>query len=70
MLGGTSVDIGMRRRADRAHGEGLPATPLERTAADVLAWDLARGEPPLAVELAPDREAQLPAEVDAATRRR
>ncbi|MFE0189514.1 hypothetical protein [Streptomyces sp. NPDC059008] len=25
----------------------MPATPLEVTAADVLAWDVERGEPPL-----------------------
>jgi 2'-hydroxyisoflavone reductase len=25
----------------------MPATPLAVTAADVLAWDRARGEPPL-----------------------
>jgi len=25
----------------------MPATPLEVTIADVLAWDRARGEPPL-----------------------
>ena len=31
----------------RARAAGMPATPLEVTAADVLAWDRARGEPPL-----------------------
>jgi 2'-hydroxyisoflavone reductase len=37
----------------------MPATPLAGTAADVLAWDRERGEPALAVELAPEREAEL-----------
>lgn len=36
-----------RRSAAAARAVGLPATPLERTAADVLAWDRGRGEPPL-----------------------
>jgi nucleoside-diphosphate-sugar epimerase len=37
-----------QRSAARARAAGMPATPLEITAADVLAWDRARGEPPLA----------------------
>ncbi|MBC7372702.1 MAG: NAD-dependent epimerase/dehydratase family protein [Frankiales bacterium] len=49
----------MRRSADRARAVGLTATPLAQTAADVLAWDRERGEPPLAVELSPEREAEL-----------
>ena len=36
-----------QRSAARARAAGLPATPLEVTAADVLAWDRQRGEPPL-----------------------
>lgn len=36
-----------QRSADRAHAWGMPATPLARTAADVLAWDRARGLPAL-----------------------
>ncbi|MFC5723931.1 hypothetical protein ACFP1Z_27575 [Streptomyces gamaensis] len=36
-----------QRSPARARAAGLPATPLEVTAADVLAWDRARGEPPL-----------------------
>lgn len=32
----------------RARAAGMPATPLEVTAADVLAWDRQRGAPPLA----------------------
>lgn len=36
-----------QRSAARARAAGMPATPLAVTAADVLAWDRARGEPPL-----------------------
>lgn len=36
-----------QRDPARARAAGLPATPLEVTAADVLAWDRQRGEPPL-----------------------
>ncbi|MFD9127648.1 NAD-dependent epimerase/dehydratase family protein [Kitasatospora sp. NPDC059571] len=38
---------GQQRSAARARAAGLTATPLAVTAADVLAWDRARGEPPL-----------------------
>jgi 2'-hydroxyisoflavone reductase len=37
-----------QRSPARARAAGLPATALEVTAADVLAWDRQRGEPPLA----------------------
>jgi nucleoside-diphosphate-sugar epimerase len=37
-----------QRSPARARAAGLPTTPLEATAADVLAWDRQRGEPPLA----------------------
>jgi 2'-hydroxyisoflavone reductase len=36
-----------QRDPARARAAGLPATPLETTIADVLAWDRDRGEPPL-----------------------
>ena len=36
-----------QRSAARAHAWGMPATPLATTASDVLAWDRARGLPPL-----------------------
>jgi len=36
-----------QRSPARARAAGMPATPLEVTAADVLAWDRERGEPPL-----------------------
>jgi len=35
---------------------GMPATALEVTAADVLAWDRRRGEPPLTHGFTPERE--------------
>lgn len=54
-----SWDVMFRRSAARALAVGLGATPLVQTAADVLAWDRGRGEPPLAVELTPEREAEL-----------
>ena len=38
---------GQQRSRARAEAAGLPATPLKVTAADVLAWDRERGEPPL-----------------------
>ncbi len=48
-----------RRSAAAARAVGLPATPLATTAADVLAWDRARGEPPLSTGVTPAREAEL-----------
>jgi 2'-hydroxyisoflavone reductase len=35
-----------QRSSARAHAAGMPATTLEQTAADVLAWDRQRGLPP------------------------
>jgi 2'-hydroxyisoflavone reductase len=52
-------DVMFRRSRAAADAAGMPATPLTTTAADVLAWDRDRGEPPLAVELSPEREAEL-----------
>lgn len=37
-----------QRSSTRARSAGMPATPLEVTAADVLVWDRRRGQPPLA----------------------
>jgi 2'-hydroxyisoflavone reductase len=48
-----------QRSAMRARAAGMPATPLEVTVADVLAWDRARGEPPLSRGLSPEDEARL-----------
>ncbi|OKI10002.1 epimerase [Streptomyces sp. CB02923] len=45
-----------QRSAARARQAGLPSTPLEVTAADVLAWDRARGEPPLRLGYTPEEE--------------
>jgi 2'-hydroxyisoflavone reductase len=38
---------GQRRSPAKARAAGMPATPLDVTVADVLAWDRERGEPPL-----------------------
>jgi 2'-hydroxyisoflavone reductase len=54
-------DVGMRRSAALARTVGLTATPLEQTAADVVAWDRERGEPALAVDLPAEAEAALAA---------
>jgi 2'-hydroxyisoflavone reductase len=54
-----SWDVMFRRSATRAHEAGLPATSIETTASDVREWDLGRGDPPLAVELSAEREAEL-----------
>ncbi|GAA3159865.1 MULTISPECIES: NAD-dependent epimerase/dehydratase family protein [Streptomyces] len=48
-----------QRSPARARAAGMPATPLETTLADVLAWDRARGEPPLDHGLTPAEEARL-----------
>lgn len=48
-----------RRSARAARAAGMGATPLEQTAADVLAWDRARGLPPIEAGLSPEREAEL-----------
>ncbi|HEY9244924.1 MAG TPA: NAD-dependent epimerase/dehydratase family protein [Streptosporangiaceae bacterium] len=45
-----------RRSPARARAAGLPATPLAVTAADVLAWDRQRGEPPLEDGFTPEQE--------------
>jgi 2'-hydroxyisoflavone reductase len=52
-------DVMFRRSAQRAYDAGMPKTPLGTTAADVLAWDRERGEPPMANGLTPEREAEL-----------
>jgi 2'-hydroxyisoflavone reductase len=49
----------LRRSAGRARAAGLPDVPLAVTAADVLAWDRDRGEPPLDHGFTPDQEARL-----------
>jgi nucleoside-diphosphate-sugar epimerase len=59
-----SWDVMFRRSPQRARAAGMTATPLAATAAEVLAWDRGRGEPPLAVEVPPEQEAELLARVD------
>jgi 2'-hydroxyisoflavone reductase len=48
-----------QRSAARARAAGMPATPLEVTAADVLAWDRERGLPPLTRGFSPEEEQAL-----------
>jgi len=48
-----------QRSAARARAAGMPATPLEVTASDVLAWDRARGEPPLTAGFSVAEEQEL-----------
>jgi 2'-hydroxyisoflavone reductase len=48
-----------QRSAGRARAAGMPATPLGVTAADVLAWDRERGEPPLGCGLSPAEEREV-----------
>jgi len=54
-----SWDVMFRRSAQRAHDAGMASTPLVATAAATLAWDRERGEPKLAAEITPEREAEL-----------
>jgi 2'-hydroxyisoflavone reductase len=48
-----------QRDPARARAAGLPATPLEVTAADVLAWDAERGRPPLSKGYTAEQERAL-----------
>jgi 2'-hydroxyisoflavone reductase len=50
---------GQQRSAARARAAGMPATPLEVTATDVLAWDRDRGEPPLQRGWSPEEEEKV-----------
>ena len=54
-----SWDVMFRRSAAAAHVVGMPCTPLEKTAADTLAWDRGRGMPPLTAGLSRERESEL-----------
>lgn len=56
-------DVMFRRSAAAAHAVGMPQTPLATTAADTLAWDRDRGEPPLVEGMTEERERELLAEV-------
>jgi nucleoside-diphosphate-sugar epimerase len=53
-----------QRSSARARAAGMPATPLAVTAADVLAWDRQRGEPPLTHGFSPEEEQALLAHQD------
>src|SRR5215469_1002505 len=55
---------GQQRSPARARAAGMPATPLEVTIADVLAWDRERGEPPLEDGFTPEQEEAVLAEHD------
>ena len=54
-----SWDVLCRSSPAAARAAGLTVTAYERTAADVLAWDRARGQPPLAQDLTAEREDEL-----------
>lgn len=54
--------VTQQRSSARARAAGMPATPLEKTAADVLAWDLERGQPPLEVGFTQEQERAILAE--------
>jgi 2'-hydroxyisoflavone reductase len=53
-----------QRSPARARAAGMPATPLEVTAADVLTWDRQRGEPPLTTGFTPEQERTVLAQYD------
>ena len=53
-----------QRSPARARAAGMPATPLEVTAADVLAWDRERGEPALTRGFTPEQEQAALAQLD------
>src|SRR5262245_47157151 len=53
-----------QRSAARARTAGMPATPLEVTAADVLAWDRERGEPTLERGFTAEQEQAIIAQHD------
>jgi nucleoside-diphosphate-sugar epimerase len=57
-----------QRSAARARAAGMPATPLEVTVADVLAWDRQRGEPPLGRGFTLEREQAVLAQQDGLAR--
>lgn len=52
-------DVLFRRSRAAADAAGMPATPLETTARDTLAWDRERGEPELTVGMTSERETEL-----------
>ncbi|MBB4915686.1 NAD-dependent epimerase/dehydratase family protein [Streptosporangium saharense] len=48
-----------QRSSTRARAAGMPSTPLEVTATDVLTWDRDRGQPPLQAGFSPTEERAL-----------
>jgi len=48
-----------QRSSEKARAAGMPATPLVVTAAEVLAWDRARGMPPSGRGFTPEQEQAL-----------
>lgn len=54
-----SMWTSLQRSNAKARAAGMPETPLAVTAADVLAWDRERGEPPLSRGLTPAEEEKL-----------
>jgi nucleoside-diphosphate-sugar epimerase len=61
--------VTQQRSPARALAAGMPATALEVTVADVLAWDRERGEPPLTRGFSPEAEQALLAQRDNRERR-
>ncbi|MCW2796680.1 NAD-dependent epimerase/dehydratase family protein [Nocardioides sp.] len=59
LLPDASWDVMQRISAAAAYDAGMPRTPLARTVADTRAWDLSRGEPPLAAWMSEAEEAEL-----------
>jgi 2'-hydroxyisoflavone reductase len=59
-----------QRSPARARAAGMPATPLAVTAADVLAWDRERGEPPLTRGFTPEQERAVLAGIGGAANER
>jgi 2'-hydroxyisoflavone reductase len=53
-----------QRSPARARAAGMPAKPLDVTAADVLAWDRERGKPPLGHGFTAEQEQAILAQVD------
>jgi nucleoside-diphosphate-sugar epimerase len=53
-----------QRSTARARAAGMPATPLEVTVADVLAWDRGRGQPPLTRGFTSEQEQAVLADLE------
>lgn len=58
--------VSQQRSSAKARAVGMTATPLEVTAADVLAWDRGRGLPPMEVGFTAEQERAVLAEHDRA----